>query len=219
MNTLRDLYQTHLNRITDFVRPFSDDGLQGPLLMDPVAYFNQRTKLLVIGQETGGWLDAYDNIDAQLDFYRKFNLGDKWQGPFWNITRKVESALGIERCSCAWTNLNRFDHDGEPPTGAILEAMPALDFLVREEIQLLRPDVCIFYTNRKYDRRLAALYPGVQFSDIQGLPSSHFARLTHAELPAVTIRTPHPRTIRMKGWEESFIAFIQSLSTNDRNAS
>jgi len=144
MNTLRDLYQTHLNRIADFVQSFPDEGLQGPLLMDPAAYFRQQTKLLVIGQETGGWLDDYNDIDAQLDLYRKFNLGDKWQGPFWNITRKVESALGIERCSCAWTNLNRFDHDGEPPTGAVLEAMPALDFLVREEIQILRPTFVYF---------------------------------------------------------------------------
>jgi len=218
MNTLRDLYQKHLSRIADFVQTFPDEGLQGPLLMDPTAYFSQRTKLLVVGQETAEWLDDYDDIDAQLDQYRKFNVGDKWPKPFWNITRKVESALGIERCSCAWTNLNRFDHNGKPPTGVVLEAMPALDFIVREEIQILRPDVCIFYTNRKYDHRLEALYSGVQFSDIQNLPSSHFARLTHTDLPPVTIRTPHPRSIRMNGWEHSFIAFIESLSTNDRNA-
>jgi hypothetical protein len=214
MNTLRELYQAHRHRFTDFVRPFPNEGLQGPLLMDPVAYFNQPTKFLVIGQETGGWHDEYDDIDGQLDAYRKFNLGDKWQGPFWNITRKVESALGIERCSCAWTNLNRFDHDGDPPTGDVLEAMPALDFLVREEIRILHPDVSIFYTNRKYDDRLASLYPGVQFSEIAGLPSSHFAKPTHPELPALALRTPHPRTIRMKGWEESFVAFVLSANRN-----
>lgn len=213
MNSLRDLYQNHHARLSEFVGLFPNEGLQGPLLMDPPLYPVQRTKLLVVGQETGGWLDDYNNIDAQLKNYREFNLGDKWMGPFWNITRKVESALGIDRCSCAWTNLNRFDHDGEPPTGAVLDAMPQLDFLLREEIQLLRPDICIFYTNRKYDHRLVALYPGIQFSDIPGLPSSHFVRLTHADLPAKTIRTPHPRTIRMKGWEESFITFIRSLSS------
>lgn len=217
MSTLRALYQTHRDRFAEFARSFPDEGLQGPLLLDPPTYTGQRTKLLVVGQETGGWLDNYDDIDAQLKIYRDFNLGDKWMGPFWNITRKVESALGIDRCSCAWTNLNRFDHDGEPPTGAVLDAMPALDFLLREEIQILRPDVCIFYTNRKYDHRLTALYPEVQFADISGLPRGHFARLTHNELPPVTVRTPHPRTIRMKGWEEAFIAFIRSLSANDSN--
>jgi hypothetical protein len=86
--------------------------------------------------------------------------------------------------------------------------MPALDFLLREEIQILRPDMCIFYTNRKYDHRIEALYPAVEFSDIEGLPSSHFARLAHPHLPKHTIRTPHPRTIRMKGWEDAFMEFI-----------
>lgn len=143
--------------------------------------------------------------------YRALTCSYEGPGPFWNITRTVEAALGIERCSCAWTNLNRFDHDEAPPTGDVLEAMPALDFLVREEIRILRPDVVLFYTNRKYDHRLESLYRGVQFSDIAGLPSSHFARLTHPELPILTIRTPHPKTIRIRHWEESFVAYMQSL--------
>ena len=139
MKTLRNLYEANLQRFAEFVQSFPDEDLEGPLLMDPAAYFRQPTKLLVVGQETGGWACDYDDIDAQLEVYRKFNLGETWPGPFWNITRKVESILGIEKCSCAWTNLNRFDHDGEPPTGAVLDAMPALDFLLRDEIQILQP--------------------------------------------------------------------------------
>jgi hypothetical protein len=218
MTTLRDLYQANLNRFADFVRSFPDENLEGPLLLEPTAYFRQPTKLLIVGQETGGWHCNFDNIDAQLDAYRKFNLGETWPGPFWNVTRKVESLLGIERCSCAWTNLNRFDHDGEPPTGAVSDALPVLDFLVREEIKVLQPDVCLFYTNRKYDNRLRALFPGVTFWDISGLPSSHFAQLSHPELPTLTIRTPHPRTIRMKDWEDAFLTSLQRLSANARNA-
>lgn len=217
MTTLRDLYQNHRERFAKFGRSFPDESLQGPLLMEPTAYFDQRIKLLVVGQETGGWHDDHDDIDAQLECYRKFNLGDNWPGPFWNITRKVETVLGVDRCSCAWSNLNRFDHDGEPPTGAVLDAMPTFDFLLREEIQTLRPEVCLFYTNRKYDHRLEALYPGLQFSDVEGLPSSHFAHLTHSDLPQLTLRTPHPRTIRMKGWEEAFLESLQRLFANGRN--
>lgn len=213
---LKELYQAHLSQITDFARQFPDEGLSGPLLIDPVAYHTQPTRLLVIGQETNGWGDNGTDLEAQLKCYRDFNLGENYPGPFWNITRKIESALSIEKLSCAWTNLNRFDHDGEPPSGAVLEAMPSLDFLVAEEIRVLKPDVCVFFTNRKYDARLAALFPGVLFSDIEGLPSSHFAKLEHEDLPTATIRTPHPKSIRMRGWEESFMKFIESLSV--RNA-
>jgi len=217
MKTLRGCYETNLDHIVQFVNSFPNDKLQGPLLMDPSAYFRQPTKLLVIGQETAGWGDDYDDIDAQLEIYRKFKMGEKQPGPFWNITRKIESILGVEKCSCAWSNLNRFDHNGKPPTGAVLDSIPRLDFLVREEIRILRPDVCLFYTNRKYDYRIELLYPNVQFSDIDGLPRSHFARLVHVDLPPLTIRTPHPKTIRMKGWEETFLEKFAEFSGNDRN--
>lgn len=133
-----------------------------------------------------------------------------YPSPFWNVTRKVEFVLGIERYSCAWSNLNRFDHNGGPPKGEkILEEVAKLDFLVREEIQILNPDICLFYTNWKRDVRIKALYPGVQFHDVEGLPSRHFARLIHDSLPELTLRTPHPRTIRMRKWEDAFLTYMR----------
>jgi hypothetical protein len=212
MKALRDLYKRHLGLFADFVHSFPSEDLQGPLLMEPLAYFQQRIRLFIIGQETGGWHYAYDDIEAQLEIYRKFNLGDKWRGPFWNITRKVEAILGVERCSCAWSNLNRFDHGGRAPTGKTLGEVSKFDFLVREEIQILKPDICLFYTNRKYDSRIEGLFPGVQFHNIDGLPEGHFTRLNHADLPKLTFRTPHPRAIRMSKQEAPFLAFIRSIS-------
>lgn len=211
ISALRDLYANNVGRFTQFVHSFPDEDLPGPLLIEPTAYFEQPRRLLVVGQETGGWGYYYDDVDAQLAVYKKFNLGEKWPGPFWNITRKVESILGIERCSCAWSNLNRFDHDGHAPIGKILDELSKLDFLVREEIRILRPDICLFYTNRKYDHRLKALYPGAQFNDVEGLPGSHFARLTHTDLPKLTFRTPHPRSMRMQGNEKAFLTFMGNL--------
>ena len=212
MNTdLRQLYQTHLARFAEVVEAFPDEDLEGPLLISPSTYFDQPTKLMVIGQETGGWSGDYIDIDAQVKEYTNFNMGESYRStPFWNVTRKVEAALGLPHYSCAWSNLNRFDYEGGPPFGDILAEISKLDFLLRDEIRILQPDVCVFYTNRKYDHRLVALYPGLEFHDIDGLPASHFARLSHADLPASTYRTPHPRTMRMKQWEESFITFIRT---------
>lgn len=209
MNALRNLYQKHHEFIFRFADKFPEAGLQGPLFMELSLYFEQKTKLLIVGQETAGWSDEYHDIDAQLEAYRKFNLGERRQGPFWNMTRKIESALGIARCSCAWTNLNRFDQNGKPPSGDILNAISSLDFLLKEEIKIIEPDICVLYTNKKYDHRLMALYPEVEFSNIPGLPNAHFNILAHAELPDKTIRTPHPKTMRIMGWEESFINFIR----------
>ena len=146
MQALRDLYQAHIERFAQFVNSFPNEHFNGPLLMESSAYYQQPRKLLIVGQQTYGGPCEYGNIDAQLEWYRKFNMG--WQegkrdypSPFWNVTRKVEFVLGIERYSCAWSNLNRFDHNGGPPKGEkILEEVAKLDFLVREEIQILNPD-------------------------------------------------------------------------------
>jgi len=186
---LRDIYHANIDCIAQFVDSFKDEDLSGPLLLEPSTYFKQ------------------------LKAYRDFNVGETYvASPFWNITRKVETVLGIDCYSCAWSNLNRFDHDGGPPAGKVLEEVAKLDFLLREEIQILNPDICLFYTNRKYDHRIEALYPGVQFHNIDGLPDGHFTQLTHEDLPSLSFRTPHPRTIRMQKWEESFISFCESFS-------
>jgi len=217
LRTLKELYQSQINLIAEFASSFAEERLQGPLLMDPTTYYHQPTKLLIVGQETAGWSSKYENVEEQLITYRKFNLGEKANSPFWNITRRIEEQLGIQPLSCAWTNLNRYDQAGKPPAGMVLQALPSLDFLVLEEIQILCPDVCLFYTNRKNDHRLTALYPGLQFSDIEGLPSSLFARLTHAELPSLTLRTPHPKWMQLKRWSATFLATFQRLSNNASN--
>lgn len=209
MIALRELYQNNARQFVDFVNSFPNDDLQGPLLAQPTAYFNQTKKLLIVGQETFGWSCFYEDIDAQLKEYVNFNMGETYRStPFWNLTRKVESLIGIERCSCAWTNLNRFDSAGRAPTGAILEKMPVLDYLLKEEIHILAPDICLFYTNWKYDHRLESLYPGLKFQDIDGLPTGHFSQLIHKNLPNRSFRTPHPKTIRIRKWEEAFLAMV-----------
>ena len=218
MESLRELYEASLERFAQFVKSFPNEHFNGPLLMDPSRYFQQPKKLLVIGQETYGWSCKYYDIDAQFDFYRMFNAGENkckspHTGPFWNITRKVEKTLGIESYSTAYSNLNRFDHNGGPPKDQkVLEELLNLDFIVKEEIQILKPDICLFYTNRKYDYRIKVLYPGVQLQNIEGLPSNHFVHLIHKSLPTLTFRTPHPRTIRMKRWEDAFLTFMGSLT-------
>jgi hypothetical protein len=214
MQTLKQLYEKHLNQFKQFVYTFPTEHFEGPLLMDPSGYYRQSRRLLIVGQETYGWGCEYDNVEAQLELYRNFNMGEKyWATPFWNLTRKMEDILGIEKYSCAWSNLNRFDHNGGSANGEcrekILDELSKLDFLIKEEIQILKPDVCLFFTNRKYDHRIKALYPEVQFQDIEGLPGSHFARLTHEALPKLTLRTPHPRTIRTRKWEEALLIYMR----------
>ncbi len=186
--------------------------MQGPLLMDPVLYFRQPVKLLIIGQETSGWCCEYRDIPKQLAAYREYDVGrgakDSYTR-FWDVTRKLEACLGIAPCSCAWSNLNRFDYNGGRAPWDVQQELSKLDFMLKEEIRILQPDVCIFYTSRNYDHRITALFPGVLIEDVEGLPESIFARLTHPALPAATLRTPHPISMQLKGTESAFIDYMK----------
>ena len=115
-------------------------------------------------------------------------------------------SASLRPCACAWTNLNRYDQDHRPPKGAVLTEITTLDFLVREEITALRPDVCLFFTNRKHDSRLKAIYDGLKFSTVPSLHPRDFALLHHPELPTMTIRAPHPRYIRQSNQEAGVLA-------------
>jgi len=184
----------------------------GPFLMDLKLYNNQNRKLFIIGQESKGWNCNYKNIDSLLQTYIDFNMGEHYnRSPFWNITRKIEALMKIAPYSCAWSNINRYDHNGGAPEGGILEEIMKLDYLVKEELSVIQPDVCFFFTNRKYDYRLEELYSGLEMYPIEGLPKNHFCRLKHQNLPTLTFRTPHPRFIRMQKWEEPFLAIMNDL--------
>ncbi len=118
MKSLHLLYLNNRPVLERIREAFIDEDLEGPLLMELTSYYKQPIKLFIIGQETKGWCCNYKNHDILLSTYKNFNVGEKYySSPFWNITRKVEDLIGIGRYSCAWSNINRYDHKGGEPKG------------------------------------------------------------------------------------------------------
>jgi len=212
MISLRELYHNNKRQLIDVRKAFMNEDLEGPLLMELNEYYQQPIKLFIVGQETYGWCCEYEDHDVLLKTYRDFNMGENYHSsPFWNITRKIENIIGIPNYSCAWSNLNRYDHKGGEPHGTILEKIRTLDYLIKEEISIIKPDVCIFFTNKKYDSRIKQLFPSLQMDAIEKLPFDHFVRLHHVFLPSYTFRTPHPKTIRLQKWEDMFIDAMKRI--------
>ncbi|PZF70739.1 hypothetical protein [Taibaiella soli] len=112
-NELLSLYKEKQKNFKSIINSFPEDDLAGPFLMSPgEVYRGQPNRLLIVGQETNGWTSYVDDLEKQMGTYEGFNVGiEYYASPFWNITRKVEKALGNEPYSCAWTNLSKFDLD------------------------------------------------------------------------------------------------------------
>ncbi|MFG7445933.1 hypothetical protein [Klebsiella pneumoniae] len=211
-NKLNLIYINNIGILNEYSKRYSDKNLHGPLLLNISNYSSQKIKLMVVGQETFGWNKSPSIVDQQAT-YQKFNFGSSYySSAFWNIIRKVERSLNIEPYAIAWSNLNRFDIDcGSPDRTELAQDIASLDYLVKEEISILKPDICIFFTNHKYDKRLSDLYRDLVFDNIDGLPKKHFSRLHHPDLPKYTLRAPHPRTIRTQRWEDGFIMAVSQF--------
>ena len=208
---LKQIYQSRINDFKQIVKRFPDDDLAGPILMSPNdLYANQPKRLLIDGQQTNGWTYHVDDIDSQMKTYEEFNLGvDYYSSPFWNIIRKLELALGNVEYSCAWTNINKFDLDANRPYGDYEIEISKLDFILINEIDILKPDICIFFTGPSFDQRIKSIFKGVSFESIDNWDNRQLCRLNHEKLPQLTFRTHHPKSLRIRYLEDDFIDFIK----------
>ena len=212
-NQLKKMYEGNVLRFKIIKNQFPEDDLYGPFLMSPgELYSKQKNRLLIIGQQTNGWSYEPDNIEKQMKHYEEFNVGEKYYAsPFWNITRKTENAIGNVDYSCAWANFNKFDLEEGRPYGEYEKAIAELDNVLLEEIKILKPNVCIFFTGPSFDFRIRRLFENIEFITINGWTIRQFCQLKHPNLPDKTFRTYHSKYLRMKYFEDDFIEFMEKV--------
>jgi len=210
---LKKLYNDRVKDFVNVVETFPEDDLSGPFLMSPnKKYENQKIKLLIVGQETAGWSYYVQQVDEQMKFYEDFNLGSEYySSPFWNITRKVERALGNEEYSCAWTNISKFDLDGGRSHGEFEQKISEIDSILIDEIEILSPKICLFFTGPSFDKRLENIFKGIKFVDLPNWKGRQFSKLVHPLIPENTYRSYHPNFLRRSKLEDQFIDFVASI--------
>lgn len=211
---LLNLYKTITPQFRNIIASFPHDDLGGPFLMSPkAAYKLQKTPLMIVGQETSGWSYFIDDPEKQMSTYENFDVGrDNSNGFFWNTIRKLESVLGNEAHTCAWTNFNRFDLYGGRVHGKFEKSIAAFDHLVVEELKIATPELCIFFTGPYYDNRLSRLLNGLTFETVAGWNPKQLCQLKHPDLPARSFRTYHPRFLKLNYLEERFLQFIANTA-------
>jgi hypothetical protein len=186
---LISVYKERINDFKNIVETFPDTNLAGPLLMSPNnKYEAQPKRLLIIGQQTNGWISQISDVKKQMGKYERFNLGIKYYpSPFWNITRKLEKAIGIQEYSCAWTNINKFDLNAKKPYGDYEKEIKKLDDILITEIEIIKPDICVFFTGPSFDNRIKSIFEGVSFNKIDNWDKRQLAKLKHPLLPEFTV--------------------------------
>lgn len=210
---LFNLYREKQDLFRKVVQAFPHDDVAGPFLMSPGEdYLRQRLPLLVVGQETNSWSSKVEEIEKQMSAYERFHAGEGGQGKgysaFWDMVRKVEALLGNEQFSTAWTNLSKFDLYGIRSYGKYEKTFSSADIILYDEVRIVSPEMCLFFTGPYFDARLKNVFPGLEFVPIEGWNIKQFCILKHPLLPAMSFRSYHPRSLKLKNLEKKFLHYI-----------
>jgi hypothetical protein len=210
---LYNLYLEKQHLFQSVVKRFPYDDLAGPFLMSPDSTFRQQAiPLLVVGQETNGWTSNVDEIEKQMTAYEKFHAGEsKGYSAFWDVIRKVEKLLGNDPFSTAWTNLSKFDLYGIRSYGKYEKAFSTADSILAEELRIVSPQMCLFFTGPYFDARLRNVFQGLEFIEIPGWNMKQFCILRHPSLPRLSFRSYHPRSLKLKNLEKEFLSYVSQI--------
>lgn len=213
LNTqLRDLYKVRTQKLTKRIKALVEEGVckmpANPLLLevpDVDRYRGAGLRGMFIGQETNEWCGKYGaKLDTLTSTYRVFfgsqirvYDGYRYPGAFWNglaeYRRELESASGLET-EYLWNNILKVGKNGKgTPCDEIIDAQIETFNVPAEEIQLLRPQVVVFFTGPDYDKWLDRTIPDVQYRRVNNRWNTRqLAQLESPKLPALTFRTYHP---------------------------
>ena len=197
MNTLKEVYDKHTEGLKTLYAQLekSDlyDGCSYPLLLS--TWEGEPTpKAMFFGQETNGWGDS-DTIEGLMFDYIKFDLGTNYPSLFWRYLWSMSDILRLNgKHPFLWNNVNKFgkvDSKGRPE-----EKVTALENkhfnVLAEELEAVRPEVCVFFTGPNYDGDIKAKLPDVEFVPVEGYGVREFAQLRSKHLPEKSFRIYHP---------------------------
>ncbi|ADN78370.1 hypothetical protein [Geobacter sulfurreducens] len=160
------------------------------------------------------FLTVENSVDAMMHGYKVFEFSryqpDNYRSPFWRAYRQIRRNFDPEvdglETAVLWTNLFRMSIDG----GSVVnngteEEIKSLQLatagLLKSEIEILKPNVVLFFTGPNYNDTLYKEFEGIKLLNFMGHDPSRTAWLEHRHLPNVSLRTYHPEYLNRGNWE------------------
>jgi hypothetical protein len=192
-----------------------------PLLIYPHdRWQSAAVRLLVIGQETLRWRyepseigsmrppirnfkdfsATADGAAAMCEMYRWFALARRFptlNSPFWRAFRLLDGCINPLADSALWTNLFKINVSGSVVRNCTVSEIRAIQHaqegLLGHEVDVLKPDVVVFFTGPSYDKAIQCAFPKAEFHPLMPeFTVSELAIVNAPGLPAKAIRTYHP---------------------------
>jgi hypothetical protein len=197
-----------------------------PLLLyvdDEEAWQRAHLRVMIFGQETNDWEHEYhpDKTIAHLcNLYDGFfNKGGCWSygGQFWNGVSRLKNML-VEKfpdkqIQCLWNNIIKIgiaDNKGRPPE-YIYEQEREYFHVIPEEVNILQPNVLLFFTGPYYDDAVRFNFEEVRYTPLPPFDERNLAKLS---IPGIdfAFRTYHPNYLFRNGINSYFSAIVQAIT-------
>ena len=182
-------------------------------------YLKADLRIMIFGQETNSWehkvhsdIPINQSIDfveqtvvTFMDHYGRF-LNDKVnkkgkKSPFWNAHNKIVKKLGDRNIEIVWNNIYKIGNKSKNhnrPHSNIRQMENASFDVISNEIEILKPDVLIFFTGPDYEARVNKKFQiNGTFEVSSRIPSRELAKFS-LENKIQSYRTYHPRYLQQK---------------------
>lgn len=181
-----------------------------PLLLshqDCASYESADIRVMIVGQESNDWEgDFYNDMDKISAVYHDFYPGYKfaYRGFFKNHFNKflglLEQKFPDKKISCFWNNVvkvGKSNDKGTPPE-YLLELEQKYFSVLKEEIEIVKPNVILFFSGHAYDKYILHHIPELIKEDI-GCFNFDELQLFKIKNVDFAFRTPHPQRLHFKG--------------------
>ena len=219
---LEELYQSKWENLSNALNQIIKDENYvvkptNPLLLkhrECDAYEDAEIRVMIIGQETNDWgFDEegyfWDDMEDVLEMYQDFFSGYRFEshrGFFKNhfngFLKLLEDKYPEKKMSCFWNNVIKIGkaNDKNTPPEYMLDIEQKYFSVLKEEIEIIKPNVILFYTGHAYDKYVLHHFPELVKEDISGFNSSELQSFKIDNVH-YAFRTPHPQGLHFQGKE------------------
>ena len=220
---LNKLYSSKWNDFLKMQKILTDDNIlnySSPLLMycweDEYKACNK--KILFIGQETNSWFECgsnltKDSLNDTISKYEEFCLAEGYNSPFWRFVKELNRQFNNSDYCFMWTNVNKFGQHGAEgrPDYRVLELETQYFNILKEELDILKPDAVVFLTGPNYDNDIINKLGDTEFTECTEYTTREFAQVKNKNLPKKSYRIYHPNYLSRSKLFDTYLSLLTNL--------
>jgi hypothetical protein len=216
-----NLYNNHIQETNKNLRNRATNPL---MLKCPSGWEEADQRIMIFGQETNYWANECGNkavfsgkIERTIKVYDDFYLSNKmYNSPFWNEFRRIKKESGkVRKVSVAWNNIVKIGKLGTGNVPAINKITKNHFNVIAKEIEILKPDVLVFFTGPVYDSFIEDYLGKFDKKPIEGFETKQLCEIEFKTDHGIrkALRTYHPFYLYRNKIRKEFIeAVIKNLN-------